>query len=31
MTVKNEPNIRTCIIVVEEGIEMKTQVGLGKR
>jgi predicted molibdopterin-dependent oxidoreductase YjgC len=31
MTVNNKPNVRTCITLVEEGMEIKTQSGLGER
>jgi len=31
MTVNNKPNVRTCVTLVEDGMEIKTQVGLGKR
>ena len=31
MTVNNKPNVRTCVTLVEDGMDIKTQVGLGKR
>jgi len=31
MTVNNQSNVRTCITLVEEGMEIETQKGLGKR
>ena len=31
MTVNNQSNVRTCVILVEEGMEIETQKGLGKR
>ncbi len=31
MTVNNKPNVRTCITLVEDGMDIKTQKGLGKR
>lgn len=31
MTVNNMPNVRTCVTLVEDGMDIKTQIGLGKR
>jgi len=31
MTVNKKPNVRTCVTLVEDGMDIKTQVGLGKR
>lgn len=31
MTVNGEPNVRTCITPVEDGMEIETQDGYGKR
>lgn len=31
MTVNNKPNVRTCVTLVEEGMKIETQKGLGKR
>ncbi len=31
MTVNNKPNVRTCVTLVENGMKIETQKGLGKR
>ena len=31
MIVNNRPNVRTCVTLVENGMKIKTQKGLGKR
>ena len=31
MTVNNKSNVRTCVTLVEEGMKIETQKGLGKR
>lgn len=31
MVVNNRPNVRTCVTLVENGMKIETQKGLGKR